>query len=170
MHPEQKDFCQRVKDRYPHYFTGTRVLDVGSMDINGNNRYLFTDVDYTGIDIGEGPNVDIVCSGHLYCAKPYDVVISTEMLEHNEKWKETLLNMIRLTKPGGLLLFTCATHGRLEHGTEVCAPECSPHTLSYYRNLGSKDMETVCNWGEQFQDHAFEINHTTHDLYFWGIK
>jgi hypothetical protein len=48
------------------YFIDKCVLDVGSLDINGNNRYLFDNCEYTGLDIGEGPNVDIVMPIHEY--------------------------------------------------------------------------------------------------------
>src|SRR3954470_10882706 len=59
-HSQQIAFCQRVKALLPQHFTGKRVLDCGALDINGNNRYLFTDCEYTGIDVVGGPNVDIV--------------------------------------------------------------------------------------------------------------
>jgi hypothetical protein len=50
-HQEQKDFCLSVKEFMPDFFKGVSVLDIGSLDINGNNRYLFENYDYTGIDI-----------------------------------------------------------------------------------------------------------------------
>jgi hypothetical protein len=39
-----------------------RVLDVGSYDVNGSYRHLFdkSKYHYTGLDMEEGPNVDIV--------------------------------------------------------------------------------------------------------------
>lgn len=63
-HVEQQNYLTSIKNRFPAFFMGVNVLDIGSLDINGNNRYLFTDYTYTGIDIGEGANVDIVCRGH----------------------------------------------------------------------------------------------------------
>ena len=53
-HQEQINFCKSVKEFMPDFFKGVSVLDIGSLDINGNNRYLFDNYDYTGIDIGEG--------------------------------------------------------------------------------------------------------------------
>lgn len=46
-HKAQITYCNQIKQLYPEYFIGKNVLDVGSMDINGNNRYLFTDCNYT---------------------------------------------------------------------------------------------------------------------------
>jgi len=39
-----------------------KTLDVGSFDVNGSLKDLFDD--YTGIDMREGPNVDIVANSH----------------------------------------------------------------------------------------------------------
>jgi len=71
---------------------------------------------FTGIDIGPGLNVDIVCSAHEFTSDTlFDVVISTEMLEHNKYWHQSLRRMYDLLKPGGLLVITCAGYGRHEH-------------------------------------------------------
>ncbi len=43
---QQQQFMQNVRDRFPEKFSGVRVLDVGSLDINGNNRFIFTDYEY----------------------------------------------------------------------------------------------------------------------------
>ena len=42
-HERQQEFCKKVKDIFPEYFKGVNVCDVGSLDINGNNHYLFED-------------------------------------------------------------------------------------------------------------------------------
>lgn len=53
--------------------------------------------------------MDVVCSAHEFKSdEPFDVVISTEMLEHNRHWLASLANMCKLVKSGGVLLFTCA--------------------------------------------------------------
>ena len=117
-HPEQREFILKVKEKYPEFFKGKKVLDIGSLDINGSARDFFDDCDYTGIDVGEGKGVDIVCPGEEWDApdQTYDVVLSAECFEHNPNWLETFRNMMRMCKPGGLVFFTCATHGREEHG------------------------------------------------------
>ncbi len=75
-----------------------RVLDVGALDLNGNNKILFEGCAYTGIDIGEGPNVDVVSVAHEYPApsESFDVIISTECLEHDRHYPETLRNIVRM--------------------------------------------------------------------------
>jgi len=93
-HQEQAEFCQRIAARWPHLFQNKRVLDCGSLDINGNNRHLFTGGSYLGIDLVAGPNVDVVTRIHKYVAGPFDVVISTECFEHDSHFAETFSHII----------------------------------------------------------------------------
>ena len=65
-HPQQVSFLNLVKQKFPEKFKNCNVVDIGSLDINGNTRFLFEDFEYTGVDIGEGPNVDVVSKGHEF--------------------------------------------------------------------------------------------------------
>ena len=69
-HREQRFFCEAVRNTFPQYFNGKKVLEVGSLDINGSIRDLFQNCEYTGIDLGEGKGVDVICPGHLYRKVP----------------------------------------------------------------------------------------------------
>jgi SAM-dependent methyltransferase len=172
-HREQREWCELVKYAHDEYFVGTSVLDIGSLDINGNNRYLFEQCNYTGIDIGDGPNVDVVCSGHLFKSDDlFDVVVSTECFEHDEHWQQTLKNVINnLLKDGGLFLFSCAAPGRPEHGTKRTSPKDSPFTNDYYRNLSEADIRSVLDCDEIFSNYKFKTRiDFPQDLYFYGIK
>ena len=176
-HPEQGNYLRSVRHRFVDRFNNCRVLDIGSLDINGNNRYLFSNYTYVGVDIGAGKNVDVVCRGHEYKDdQPFDIVISSECFEHDEFWNLTIQNAINLLKPGGLLLFTCATTGRPEHGTRRTTPQDSPFTSQiendYYMNLTVKDIVNAIDMN-QFSQYSFEIVQGAmwpQDLYFWGIK
>ena len=57
-HDAMKNFINGIKLRFPFYFKNVRVLDFGSLDVNGNNREFFENVDYVGVDIDEGKNVE----------------------------------------------------------------------------------------------------------------
>jgi len=182
-HQQQKDFCLKVKNKFPEYFKNKKVLDIGSLDINGNNRDLFENCNYLGIDVGEGSNVDLVSIGHMFDGPDnyFDTIISTEVFEHDMFYEETINNIIRMLKPGGLFLFTCASMGRPEHGTkntdEFSAPLLelvSQEWSNYYKNLEKKDIEKISNFKYAFPDGYFEkgnfdgVNYM--DLYFYGIK
>ena len=60
MHDEARKFTVFVKGILPEFFTNKKVLDVGSGDINGNNRFLFDECQYEGNDVIQAPNVTIV--------------------------------------------------------------------------------------------------------------
>ena len=83
------------------------VLDAGSLNVNGDNKYLFSDCDYTGVDVGPGPNVDVVSLVHeIDMSNNYDTIISTEMFEHDMYYEKSIKNIMRMLKIGGLFLFT----------------------------------------------------------------
>jgi SAM-dependent methyltransferase len=178
-HKEQVEYCLSVKEKFPVRFVGARVLDCGSLDINGNNRYLFKESDYIGIDVGEGDNVDIVSPIHEfdYPDESFDVIVSTECFEHDMFYKESLANIVRLLKSGGLFFFTCATKGRKEHGTVRTKTKISsPLTYEmadwgfYYKNLSEEHIRDAIAVDEIFKDYEFSVNKVHKDLYFWGIK
>lgn len=183
-HQEQIDFCLKVKSMHPSFFCAGKVLDIGSLDINGNNRYLFEnaiasgDIEYTGIDIGPGKNVDIVYKAHEFQGPDnyYDVIISTECFEHDMFYAESLKNIVRMLGHARLLLFTCATTGRAEHGTKKTSPECAPllsgNWADYYKNLTEQDIRNAIDIDKIFYSYqyGFEVNEKSHDLYFYGIK
>lgn len=173
-HKEQQDFFKAVKIIKPEFFSKVNVLDCGSQDINGNNRYLFEESNYFGIDICRGNNVDMAIPVSLFYQTlfndPYDVVISSEMLEHDRTWSLSLYCMYKMLKSGGLMLFTCATTGRTRHGVFDNRPSDSPATNDYYRNLSERDIRDCLNVDVLFSDYYFEVNNKTFDLYFWGIK
>jgi SAM-dependent methyltransferase len=177
-HKEQIEYCKKIKNKLPNFFKNTNVLDIGSLDINGSNRYLFEDCRYVGIDVGSGKNVDFVCKGHEFSDPDasYEVVISTECFEHDMYYNLTIKNAIRLLKTGGLFIFTCATEGRPEHGTRRTSPQDAPllndleNWSDYYKNLTEEDIENIVDLDSTFSEYQFEVNPISCDLYFYGVK
>jgi SAM-dependent methyltransferase len=175
-HQQQFDYIQGLKSKFPFYFSKKKVLEVGSLDINGSVRAFFDNCDYLGIDVAKGPGVDLVCEGQDldHEDNTYDTVISCECFEHNPYWVETFNNMHRMAKPQGLIIMTCATTGRPEHGTSKTSPHASPLTVEkgwdYYKNLTAKHFTEKMDLNGMFSEHRFESNHVSHDLYFYGIK
>lgn len=177
MHAQQTNYIVSLRDMFPNNFSNCKVLEVGSLDINGTIRTLFNNCDYTGLDVGEGPCVDVVCSGHDYNApdNSFDTVISSECFEHNPFWLQTFINMHRVCKVGGLVAFTCATDGRPEHGTNRTQAWASRLTVAigwgdYYRNLNAADFESALNLKDMFETYEFSVELSSPDLYFYGVK
>ena len=179
-HQAEQEFCSLVKAFFPEYFKAVNVCDIGSLDINGSNHFLFSDYSYVGIDIGRGKNVNVVSKGHEFHpidGKKFDTIISTECFEHDMHWRETIQNVIdNLLKSGGLFLFTCATTGRPEHGTPRTTPTDSPFTVQelsewsdYYQNLTEEDMKGSIDFDKYFSIYRFYVHTGSCDLYFWGI-
>jgi hypothetical protein len=169
-HPNQMAFVAGIRDRFPDSFVGKNVLEIGSLDINGSVRQFFKNCDYTGVDLGDGPGVDIVCKGHEvpFADRSFDTVISCECLEHDRYWVQTFQKMYDVCD--GLLIMTCATTGRAEHGTAATSPEAAPFTNDYYRNLTAKDFRDNFDLLNMFRGSGFEVNNESSDLYFWGIR
>lgn len=153
---------------------------MGSFDVNGNNRYLFTDCKYIGIDVAKGSGVDVVSLCHEYNPSfQFDTIISTECFEHDKYFTESIINICRLLKSRGLFLFTAAGYGRSEHGTRRCDSGASPLTQfadkcdpDYYHNITVKDICFSLDLEKIFCE--FEINYSareiSEDIRFYGIK
>jgi len=95
-----------------------KIIEVGSRDVNGSVRALLESYDpkkYIGVDFTMGPSVDIVCDAenllNVFESNSFDVVISTEVLEHVQNWKKVVSNFKRLTAPGGLLYISSRSKG-----------------------------------------------------------
>lgn len=194
-HKEQKNYLDRIKEKFPEAFNGIKVLDIGSFDVNGNEEPWFDNCDFIGLDIGPGKGVDVVCPANEYDApdESFDTIISCECWEHNPFYKESIQNAVRMLKSGGYFIFTCATTGRPVHGTStqdkidrekhVTAQGNSsdnwvtmPNVFredwdsEYYRNVTEEDIRSCIDLDKIFSSYEFEVETNHCDLYFWGIK
>jgi len=184
-HPEQTRFVHLVRDLNATAITGARILEVGSFDVYGTFRSMFESAgEYIGIDLSDGPGVDLVLSAHEMvvggefagesAAGNFDVVISCEALEHDPDWRLTVTNSLTLLRSPGMLVVTCASTGRPEHGTTRTNPEESPGTQSlgwdHYANVGLEEfIAHVRSVDPTLQVHAWR-NPRIFDLYAVVIK
>ncbi|MFN3429760.1 MAG: class I SAM-dependent methyltransferase [Candidatus Sericytochromatia bacterium] len=111
-----------AKSLLPDEIRGRRVLEVGSRDVNGGLRPILESwhpAEYLGVDVAPGPGVDQVCPAEALAATfgeaRFDVVVSTEVIEHVEDWRSVLSNMKRVLAPGGLILLTTRSPGYPYH-------------------------------------------------------
>jgi SAM-dependent methyltransferase len=94
------------------------IYDLGSQDVNGAYRPIFSKPAwrYRGIDMIAGKNVDIVLRNpYVFREVPgdvADVVVSGQAFEHIQYFWITMLEIVRVLKPGGL----CC----------ILAPSCGP--------------------------------------------
>ena len=102
----------------PSDVRGKRVLEVGSLDVNGSVRgdiVALGPAEYVGIDIRPGPGVDVICDAGDLVARfgenAFDVVVSTELLEHARDWRRVVSNIKRVTRPSGVMIVSTRSYG-----------------------------------------------------------
>jgi hypothetical protein len=110
------------------------VVDFGSYDVNGTYRGLFDHpgFTYTGVDLEEGPNVDLVMSSPSQVPLPdgsVDLVVSGQMLEHAPRFWEIFGEMARVLAPGGLMIPIAPSQGP-EHRYPVDCYRFLPDSFS----------------------------------------
>ncbi len=105
-------------------FKGKRILEVGSRYVNGSVRQLIERFckpkEYVGIDIESGKFVDLLLPAErlleYFGPEHFDVVISTELLEHAQNWRLVINNIKMVLKRGGYTYITTRSKGMPYHG------------------------------------------------------
>lgn len=110
MHTSAMKRMQWFVDNYVPKDKHVRVLDVGSYNVNGCYKSLLSnhDVEYVGLDIESGPNVDVVVADPYDWKEledsSFDFVISGNAFEHIQYPWLTMEQIYKKLKPQG---FTC---------------------------------------------------------------
>ena len=111
------DFFMRNVDY--EEFNGGRVLEVGSKFVNGSVRPLIERFckprEYIGVDIEPGKYVDVVLPAErlvdYFGPESFDVVVSTEVIEHVLDWRLVINNMKAVLQRGGFIYLTTRSRG-----------------------------------------------------------
>ena len=97
---------------------GKRIIEVGSYNVNGSLRKLIESwrpSQYIGVDVESGPGVDKICKAEdlvkEFGKESFDVIISTELLEHVRDWKSAVSNIKQILKQEGIILITTRSYG-----------------------------------------------------------
>ena len=94
-------------------------MEVGSKYVNGSVRPLiekfYSPKEYVGVDIEAGRYVNVVLPAEKitehFGPESFDVLITTEMLEHVKDWRATINSMKSVIKRGGHLYLTTRSRG-----------------------------------------------------------
>ena len=108
----------------PADFRNKSVIEVGSKDVNGSVRPIVANFgkpsSHIGVDISNGKYVDMIVPAEKLVEKfgenAFDIVISTELLEHVFDWKIVIDNLKRILKHGGTMIITTRSYGCIHHG------------------------------------------------------
>ena len=161
MHESSYLRMKWFKDTFLSSGEDLKILDVGSYGFNGTYKDLFNDkrFSYTGLDISEGPNVDIVPQ-NIYEWKEiendqFDVIISGQAFEHIEFFWITMQEIVRVLKKDGLVCII-APNGFPEHRYPVdCWRFFSDGMVALARWTNLKVIHTHTNSAPSFKDHKW---------------
>lgn len=105
------------KQAQPHVKKGARILEVGSRDVGGSLRAIFSDPEseYVSVDVLEGAGVDFVLDPSRIVSQfgreSFDAVVSSGMLEQCYDWQGALYQMASALRIGGVLVLTTRSPG-----------------------------------------------------------
>jgi SAM-dependent methyltransferase len=95
--------------------TPARVLEIGSMNVNGALRdHKTSEMEYTGLDIEPGPGVDIVTEPGASLPIPddsFDLAIASSVFEHDPAFWVTFVEMCRVVRSGGYIYISAPSNG-----------------------------------------------------------
>lgn len=114
MHDSAYKNAERFYEKHVSNSSRLVLLDFGSMDFNGSIKPIFMNQIYYGVDIENGPNVDIVMKDRHIPHLPdgfADVIVSSSCFEHDEMFWLTFLEMCRLLRPNGLIYIQAPSNG-----------------------------------------------------------
>jgi SAM-dependent methyltransferase len=138
MHVTAMNYCQEALTRIGGVH-GLDVLEIGSHNVNGSVRELCAEARcYTGIDPWQGPGVDLVIEAANFNGNgQYDVVFSTEVMEHAPRPEEIVECAWRSLRPGGYLVVTAAGDQRPVHS---CDGSKKLKQGEHYQNITTEEM------------------------------
>lgn len=141
-----------------------RGLDLGGVNVNGCARDILPNTTWTGLDITPGPGVDIVADARTWEPDEwFDVVLSTELLEHVSPWQKCVWTARQALKHGGVLILTCAGPGRNVHG---CRGDVELAPDEAYNNVEPLMLERVLSGLFSEWNVTFDAEHF--DCYAWA--
>jgi SAM-dependent methyltransferase len=103
-------------------FNGKRVIEIGSnsASVKPLIEKFCNPAEYIGTDIAPGKYVDIILPAEKlvehFGVEAFDVVISTETIEHVLDWRTVINNMKAVLKRGGYVYLTTRSRGFPYHG------------------------------------------------------
>ena len=168
MHATVREFLARCAKRHPQQFgDGCRVVEFGSRDINGTPRDQFgKPAEWVGIDCKGGANVDVIGLCHEFTPETaeFDVVVSTEALEHDPYWEKTLKHAANLLRSGGVLALTCGSEHRPSHH------EKDSPTPGYYGGRTGAEVRAALEAAASWQNLEIIYERRRQDLMVRGVK
>jgi SAM-dependent methyltransferase len=156
MHPSSYDrmaeFCRDyLGARHGEALT---IVDLGSCDYNGSYRPIFAQKRwrYIGVDLSPGKNVDLVLRDPYRWrelkTQSVDILVSGQTFEHTEFLWETILEIARVLKPGGLCCIIAPATGNEHRFPLDCWRILSDGFRALARYAGLEVLHAHTHWEE----------------------
>ena len=132
-----------------------KLIEIGSLSVNSNIKNNLEDnMEYIGMDIVKGKNVDVVLDDPYkfpFEDKSVDVVISISNFEHIEFFWLTYLEILRVLKNDGLFFLNAPSNSKYHrHETDNWRfyPDSSISLQKWgeYNNFEPQVLEHYTNW------------------------
>ena len=125
MHSESKQHMRRLIKTHISGLPPGRVLDIGAMGKNPHYRRMWEPLGwhYTGLDMAAGHNVDLVLDDPWMfpmADNSFDAICSGQMLEHNEMFWLSFMEMNRVLKMGGVMIHIAPSRGYEHRAPQDC--------------------------------------------------
>jgi SAM-dependent methyltransferase len=157
MHQSSIDKMTYFKDKYllDRQSEQLVILDLGSQNIGGSYKPIFDCENwrYVGVDLAEGENVDVVLQDAYQWneiqSNSIDVLISGQTLEHVEYFWITIMEIVRVMKPGGLCCMIAPSSG-YEHRYPVDCWRFYPDGMRAIAQFAKLEvLETFTQWKDE---------------------
>lgn len=140
------------------------VLDLGGRNVNGTVHDLLPNARIDVLDITPGSGVTIVADARTWRTQHrYDLVVSTELLEHLDGWPQALTTAASALGHTGCLLLTAAAPPRPPHGAHGAA---KPGVGEHYENVDPVRLASELR--SRFTTFGVEYNNDPADVYAWA--
>lgn len=153
------DFYLKIKEKYPTYFNDKKILEIGSSRMHDENKFLFDNCNHLGIDDVATSNVDVVTQAYKFNGPDsfFDTIICSDYLANDLYYEETIENIIRMLKPGGLFIFTVS----LSSNDSI-------------NQFSKKNFKKIVGFNQNFPDANFNYlkneNDIPYQLLFYAFK
>ena len=145
-------------------FKGKRVLEVGSKYVNGSVRpfveKFLSPKEYVGVDVEPGKYVDVVLPAERllehFGERSFDVVISTELLEHVRDWRLVINDMKKILNLNGYMYITSRS--------------CGFHYHSYPHDFWRYELDDMRNIFSDFKIECLKRDHEAPGVFLKAVK
>jgi hypothetical protein len=136
------DACEQwVKDAIEKYGPFDSVLEFGSRDVNGSVRPWFGDAIYLGVDVVDGPGVDVVDDAATFRSNmQYHAVVCTNVFEHAQNWRDIVYSAFLALRRGGYFIVTTVCDPFPPHSKY---DGCELRPYEYYGNVSREMLSLV---------------------------